>query len=319
MISVIVNVYNGEKYIRKCLESVINQTYNDLEILIVNDGSTDGTLEICQSYKDERIRIITTENQGLALSRNTGIDNAKGDYLYFVDADDYIEPDTIEYLYSLIKKYNVEIATCGWFTVRHSEISSENRNEKSEVMSRADFLKKIILYLDGNVATWNKLTKKELFEGLRFENRKQDDLLYTHKQIMRTERIAYGNQCKYYYVKHSGSICANGNDDAEWNIGNYQACLERYDYIKKIYPDFLENDVGILLRIERLYLRNNEKILSFLKEANTFQLYKKLFSLKLVKCDMGQREKIKLILFRISPPLHNLVIKLYLKLMGKAK
>ena len=95
LISIIINVYNGEKYIKKCLDSVINQTYKNLEILIINDGSTDKTLEICKKYKDERIKIITTENQGLSFSRNVGIDNAGGEYLYFVDADDFIREISI--------------------------------------------------------------------------------------------------------------------------------------------------------------------------------------------------------------------------------
>ena len=109
LISVIVNVYNGEKFIKKCLDSIVNQTYKNLEIIIVNDGSTDSTLSICNSYSDDRIKIITTPNQGLGLSRNTGIENANGEYLYFVDADDFIEPDAVEYLYKLIKTYNKPI------------------------------------------------------------------------------------------------------------------------------------------------------------------------------------------------------------------
>ena len=104
MISVIINVYNGERYIKKCLDSILNQTYKNLEILIVNDGSTDDTLKICKSYKDSRIRIINTKNKGLSLSRNVGLDNAKGEYLYFIDCDDYIEKDTLEYLYNLCIK-----------------------------------------------------------------------------------------------------------------------------------------------------------------------------------------------------------------------
>ena len=108
MISVILNVFNGEKYIKKCLESIINQTYKDIEIVIVNDGSTDDTKKIIESYKDKRIKLINQENMGLSLSRNVGIDNSKGDYLYFVDVDDYLEKDALEYLYNLMIKYDAE-------------------------------------------------------------------------------------------------------------------------------------------------------------------------------------------------------------------
>ena len=117
LITIIINVYNGENFIKKCLESVINQTYKNLEILIINDGSTDNTLRICESYEDERIRIINQENMGLSLARNVGIDEAKGEYLYFIDCDDFVEYDVIEYLYNLCKKYNTLMATCQPITV----------------------------------------------------------------------------------------------------------------------------------------------------------------------------------------------------------
>ena len=112
LISVVVNVFNGEKYIKKCLDSIINQTYKNIEILIVNDGSTDKTLEVCKSIKDKRIRIIDQKNIGISLSRNVGMDNSKGDYIFFVDSDDFIEKDTIEYLYNLCKKEDVPFSIC---------------------------------------------------------------------------------------------------------------------------------------------------------------------------------------------------------------
>ena len=135
LISVIINVYNGEKYIKKCLESIINQTYKNLEILIINDGSTDNTLSICQSYKDERIRIITQENIGLSKSRNVGIENAKGEYLYFIDADDFVELDVIEYLHNLCKKYNVLISTSNAINVYGYNFKIKECKEKVNVFS----------------------------------------------------------------------------------------------------------------------------------------------------------------------------------------
>ena len=111
LISVIINVYNAEKFVEKCLLSVLNQTYKNLEILIINDGSTDDSIKLCKKYKDKRIKIITTKNMGLAASRNVGIDNATGDYLYFVDADDYIKEDAIEHLYKISVENNADVST----------------------------------------------------------------------------------------------------------------------------------------------------------------------------------------------------------------
>ena len=112
MISVVVNVYNGEKYIKKCLDSITNQTYKDLEILVINDGSTDDTERVVKSIKDKRIRLINQKNMGLSLSRNVAIEKFKGDYIFFVDSDDFIEKDTIEYLYNLSIKNNSLLTMC---------------------------------------------------------------------------------------------------------------------------------------------------------------------------------------------------------------
>ena len=133
LITVIINVYNGEKFINKCLDSIINQTYKNLEILVINDGSTDNTLSIIKTYKDKRIKLITTKNQGLSLSRNIGIESAKGDYLYFIDVDDFIEPDTIEYLYNLNKNNNTLISTCKSIDVYDYNILVKNKNEKIDI------------------------------------------------------------------------------------------------------------------------------------------------------------------------------------------
>ena len=208
LISVIINVYNGEKYIKKCLDSVISQTYKDLEILIINDGSIDNTLSICESYKDKRIKIITTENSGLSMSRNVGLDKAKGDYIYFVDADDFIELDTIEYLYNLCKKYEVPIATCKYLEISDYNYTLNNVEEKINIVSSKEFLKDVLLLKNKAVSTWNKLLKKELFDNLRFENRIINDMAFTHKLIMKVDKIACSNQIKYFYLRHKQSISA---------------------------------------------------------------------------------------------------------------
>ena len=319
LISIIINVYNGEKFIKKCLDCVVNQTYKNLEIVIVNDGSTDNTLSICKSYRDKRIKIINQKNMGLALSRNVGISNSKGAYLYFIDVDDLIELDTIEYLYNLCIKYGADFSTCRSFDVRNNNFNIKNADEVISVISSRDMLKMIFFAEDNAVASWNKLIKKDLYDGIRFENRFSDDILVTHKLVMRTDKIVYSNQYKYYYLKHSESICASKRENYSWNVDMYKAFLERYEYVNKVYSDFIENDVGVLLIIEKLYLLKNRKIIEFLNKENSIKLYKKLFSLSLLRCRMNEREKIKLVIFRISPKFHNFVIDSYLKIVGKSK
>lgn len=316
MITVIINVYNGEKYIRKCLDSIINQTYKDLEILIINDGSTDKTLSICKSYKDKRIRIITTKNQGLSLSRNVGLDNAKGDYIYFVDVDDFIELDTIEYLYKLSKKYKTDITTCNSMDIVNYDFKLKEQEENIEILSSKEMLKKVLLHLNNSTTIWNKLIKKELFNDIRFEDRIVNDITVVYRLIINTDKVTYSNKIKYYYFRNSDSITFTKKNNIDRCIDIYNASLERYKNINKIYPDFEENDMGMMRTIIMLYTRGKE-IKFFLKKEKALKIYKGLFSLKVLKHSTGFKEKFKLIIFRINPGFYNFIIETYLKIRGK--
>ena len=316
MISVIINVYNGEKYIKKCLDSIINQTYKNLEILIINDASTDKTLDICKKYNDKRIKIINNKtNLGLSLSRNIGIENSNGEYLYFVDSDDFIKKDTIEYLYNLCKENNVSISTCSSQDIYNYDYKVKNKTEIIKIVSDVGILKKLLLSIDRYGTIWNKLYKKELFNNIKFENRIINDVVVVYKIYLEAKKIACSNQIKYYYYRHGDSIISNKNTDR--SIDLYEASLQRYNYIKKIYPNLLENDICLLLIIIILYNHNDEKLNNYLKKENAFSLYKKLFTLKMLKCKMKLKDKIKIILFRINPKFYYFILKIYMKLKGR--
>lgn len=311
LISVIVNVYNGEKFIKKCLDSIVNQTYKNLEIIIVNDGSTDSTLSICNSYSDDRIRIITTQNQGLGLSRNTGIENANGEYLYFVDADDFIEPDAVEYLYKLIRTYNKKIATCETLKIYDYNFTKKNKKEEICIKDAKEMIKEILLSIGYAGTTWNKLYHKSIFNSIRFEDRIINDVAVTYKTYIESKEIIFSNQYKYYYLRRKESL--SGTRARVRQIDMYKACIERYNYIKNIYPDFLYNELGLLLMIYNIYYNDYNKIADFYKEAKIKKKYDEIFSLKLLKCKLLFNAKIKLILFRISPRLSWLIAKTYIK------
>lgn len=311
LITVIVNVYNREKFIRKCLDSIINQTYKNLEILIINDGSTDNTLKICESYKDRRIRIITTENLGLSLSRNIGIDNASGIYLYFVDSDDFIENDTIEYLYSLCKKYNADFSTCNPLTIFDYNFKIEKQKENIEILNSTEMLKRVLLLENMAGTIWNKLIKKELFHDIRFENRIINDVVVTYKVVIKSGKIIYSNQKKYYYLKHSDAVSIDGYKNLDRSIDFYNAILQRYYNLKKIYPNFIENDIAVLKSILKLYLVENEEVKHFLKEQKAIYTFKKIFSFKMFFSHVKSKEKIKLLLFEINPKLYISLGKFY--------
>ena len=313
LISVIINVYNGEKYIKKCLDSVVNQTYKNIEIIIVNDKSNDDTLNIINSYKDKRIKIINNKkNMGLSLSRNIGIDNSKGKYLYFVDVDDFIELDTIDYLYKLIKKYKTKIATCRCLDIYDYNYKLVNDIESIKLLSKEEMLDKLLLTIDRTGTTWNKLYDKDLFKNIRFEDRIVNDVVTTYKLILECDNIVFSNQIKYYYLRHRDSIL--GKKNYKHSIDLYDAAIDRYNYIDKLYPEKIENKICLLLLIESLYVMNNNEVTKYLEEKESLKLFKKLYTSKIFKTKIRFNDKVKILLFRISPKLYNLIIKIYLKI-----
>ena len=311
LITVIINVYNRENLISKCLESVVNQTYKNLEILVINDGSTDNTLSICKSHKDERIRIITTKNIGLSLSRNVGIENAKGEYLYFVDSDDFIENDAIEYLYNLCKKYTVKLSTCVPLTIYDYNFKLKSKKEKVEIIDSYEMLKNVLIVKESAGTTWNKLYKKELFENIRFEERIINDIVVTYKVVLKAQKIAYSNQQKYCYLRHKEAITVIENNNYERAIDLYKASLERYKYIKTIYPNFIENNIGMIRNIIKVSSFENKKVEKFLKEQKAMELFKELFSLKILISHINIKLKMAIILFAISPKICIKITKKY--------
>ena len=316
MISVILNVYNDEKHIKKCLDSVINQTYKDIEIIIVNDGSSDNTLKVLKEYKDKRIKIINNKkNMGLSLSRNVGIDNSKGEYLFFVDSDDYIEEDTIDYLYNLCKKNKVEMSTCNCLDVYDYDTKAKDVEERITIEPGISLLKKVLLSENRKGTIWNKLIKRELFDDIRFEDRIINDVVVVYKLALKVKKIAFSNKTKYYYLRHKESIVAKHK--TEWTIDLYDAAIERYNYIKNIYPDLIENDICILKLLIDINNFNDKKVDKYLKEKKAKKLYNKLFSFKVLRSKISFEDKFKIVIYRVSPRFLRFITKVYLKIKGK--
>ena len=158
LISVIVPVFNVEKYVGRCLTSIINQSYTNLEIIVVNDGSTDNSLSVCEAYaaKDNRIKLITQENRGLSGARNSGLRHYTGEYVTFVDSDDWIHRNMIEYLYNVLIRHNSEISLCASLRVSEETIPDKEYEEsRGGTYTRDSFMK---LFLNGTfTACWSRL------------------------------------------------------------------------------------------------------------------------------------------------------------------
>ena len=169
LISIIIPVYKVEKYLEKCINSIIGQTYTNLQIILVDDGSPDNSGKICDKYakKDSRVEVIHKSNGGLSEARNSGIERAKGKYIGFVDSDDYIKEDMYEVLYNLITRFQADVSICNLYDVVGDEKNIRNINEGIKEYNRIDILKEVLMDKNIQSYAWNKLYKKELFDNLK--------------------------------------------------------------------------------------------------------------------------------------------------------
>lgn len=238
-ISVIVPIYNVEKYLEKCVYSIINQSYTNLEIILVDDGSPDKCGEICDEFakKDNRIIVIHKKNGGLSDARNAGLDIAKGDYIGFVDSDDYIAADMYEKLLNAIISDQSDFAICEYVCVYESDEFAQNDKEQMEMVKKCystnEFISDKYLYNCGKyVVAWNKLYKREIFKTLRFPVGKQhEDEFIIHRLFAQCDKISYINEELYYYLQRKGSIMKREFDVRRLDFGD--AMIDRYHFTKK--------------------------------------------------------------------------------------
>lgn len=202
-ISIIIPVYKVEEYLDECVESVVSQSYNNLEIILVDDGSPDNCGDICDkwSQKDSRIKVIHKENGGLSDARNAGLDSATGDYIFFLDSDDYIEQNCISDLYSYLKKYDAEIA-----------VTSKTKRPFEKIIDAPIIAddSKVMLILMYKKYYWEgccKLYKASLFKNLKYKKGiLYEDFHLTPRVIFEANRVVYADTKQYFYRIRSGSI-----------------------------------------------------------------------------------------------------------------
>lgn len=213
LISVIIPVYKIENYIGHCVESVLAQTYQNLEVILVDDGSPDSCGIICDSYKekDGRVVVIHKENGGLADARNAAIDIAKGEYLTCIDGDDYVEPDYIEYLYRLLEDADADISCCGHMKVDEDGNATPSRRKKhlgTLTFTREEALAEMLCDHTLSNSAWAKLYKASLFSKVRYPKGKLfEDMFTTYKLIAGSHRVVYGEERKYdYLIRKTGLL-----------------------------------------------------------------------------------------------------------------
>lgn len=211
-ISIIVPAYNVERYLRECIESICTQTHTNLEIIIVDDGSTDMTGSICDEYaeKDNRIIVIHQKNGGMSNARNSALDIATGDYIGYVDSDDVIHPRMFEFLLGALEKNDVDISYCGEVAFKDGErVGFDEYKDYSvwRIESRDELLGHCCDDWTGPTNwVWNKLYKRELFEKIRFvENRRMEDVMISAEILLNVKKAVWINERLYGYRQRTGS------------------------------------------------------------------------------------------------------------------
>lgn len=302
LVSVVLPIYNVEKYLERCMNSVINQTYKNIEIIMVDDGSTDSSGKLCDEWKekDDRIRVIHKSNEGLGLARNTGIENANGEFICFFDSDDYIDTDTIEILYETAKKYDSQIVTFGFRTVNsEGQVVSENIPNIEKTLFQGNeiienFLPELISF-DPNTGISSGLWMSAWASMYSMKLIADNDWKFVSERIMISEDvysllILYKNVSKvsvvkrsfYYYCENDTSSLTRvfRPDRYEKQKIFLKGCLDICDKMgysneirSRLYYQFIGNSLGAMKRIA-------------ISDAPTNKRYKQIS--KIVKDDVMQ-------------------------------
>lgn len=302
-ISIIIPVYNVEKYLNKCIKSILNQTYSNLEILLIDDGSIDKSGAICDELGkiDKRIKVFHKKNEGVSSARNVGIKNATGEYLIFIDSDDYLEKNMIEFLYKNLKNNNVDISICEYYIdYGNNRIEKKNNREENIILNKEEFYKYL---LDSNYFggfLFNKLIKKTLIYDkkriLLFDENVHicEDLLYMCQIGQNINKIYYTTTPYYYYVQRKNG--ALRSIYTEKQLSNFYA----YNEIIEIYnKNFIPIDVKFQMKflkfcIDSLFLlsllNNKDKSL----KNQILQTKKKYYEILKKNKDIKLSERLKI-------------------------
>lgn len=263
-ISIIVPVYNIEQYIGRCLESLVKQTYKNIEIIVVNDESCDSSLEICENYAnfDARIQIINKTNGGLSSARNEGIKYATGDYVLFVDGDDSISLETCEELSKIVKNKDIDLVIFKYIKILDNKQIRSLDSGNTEFISNKEAYRRYLYGENIVPATWTKLYKRELFDNILFPiGILAEDFATTHKFILKANKVVYYDKSFYNYFIRENSIMATKS--LKLTLDYYKTADEKYQSELKLFPEYRTQVESLytncLLRtFARLYIEDQD-------------------------------------------------------------
>lgn len=274
LISIIIPIYNVEKYLEKCLDSVIKQTYDNIEIILIDDGSEDKSKQICDDYAkiDNRIKVIHKKNEGVSKARNIGIDTSKGEFITFIDSDDYIDKNYIEELYKLCIKNNSDIAICG---VKDEDYDGNIVHVSNKIIKKLNKREILIELLNEKYffsVCWAKLYKKSKIGNIRFNEMMKiaEDFDFLYK-LLDNINVVYVDTTKilYHFLLREGSATRNGFNE-NWKK-EIQLCEKIINDVSKKYEDIKDYAVKRYFRVVmtcmliELKTTNNQETISYLK------------------------------------------------------
>ncbi len=255
-VSIIIPVYGVEAYLEECINSLINQTYTNLEIIVINDDSPDRCPEICDLFErlDKRIKVIHKPNGGAASARNQGLDVLTGEYFTFVDSDDYVKSTYIEELVKTLENNDADIAVCSFEYLFKDRTVVKGYQGDLLAMTQIDFLKRFLSDWTCGII-WNKLFKVELLGQIRFpEGHKIDDEFFTYQLVMNAKKVVLFNSILYEYRMRSSSVM-KASDGERLLSDKLQYLCERFEKVIFYYPelkiDFLEDMADSLMRLKK--------------------------------------------------------------------
>ncbi|MGN0223108.1 MAG: glycosyltransferase family 2 protein, partial [Muribaculaceae bacterium] len=308
MISVIVPVYNVEKYLRRCVDSLLAQTYTDFEIILVDDGSTDSSAQICDHYTalDPRIRVIHKANGGLSSARNAGIDVSIGDYICFIDSDDYINDNMLGSMIKCITDNHAEICMCGYSIVEehnhtvHSITFSESRSYSTD-----EIFREVIIPL--KTAAWNKLFSRALIGENRFPDGRihGEDLVFFLNVLQDSTRVCSTEYIGYNYIKRPSSITTSA-----FNAGSFDEVWckdEALKLVKEKYPQYSDIALRWSFRARLNLLRKIHNLSEYATTANDYKVWLSENYLKSKRC-LTFKDKMEYTAIRTSKLLYSFFI-----------
>lgn len=312
-ISVIVPVYKAEAYLPACIASIRAQTYQNLEIILIDDGSPDSCGALCDGYaaEDPRVRVIHKENGGQSAARNMGLDIATGDYIGFVDADDWIEPTMYEFLYGLLVRHNAQISACGarlhFEDGSTSYLNPKYPNDSLREFSTVEALENVILNKQLTFSLWDKLYARQIFDGLRLsEGKIYEDMELMPKCLERAQKVVYSPEPLYQYRQTASSTIRGAFTPARFAEADVALALAE-DY-KVRYPALYPRAFACYISVSLTIIHRSRKAESCkqLRRDLIAALKKPLpkASVKLLR----RITKLKLAAFKIGVPVFELMM-----------